>query len=734
MALGLYISLALRDDLQSLLGEQQLSAASLIATDINGHLRNRLTALELVAKKIGPSLKDKVTLQAMLEKHYPMFLSEFDGGVFATRLDGIAIATVPRLPERIGVNYMRADHIASAISEGKSTISKSVMEKTRYRPFISLAVPIHDNQGRVIGALAGETNLKESTYLNEIAERRYGKSGGYVILAPVQQLVIVASQIVQFLEELPRSEIRSSLDYFIQGGESPTIFVTPFGERMLASSARIPAAGWMVAVVMPIAEAFAPIANLNQRIMMATILLTLLAVGLIWRMLKRQLSPILDTTRILTTMAETNQPIQPLPTTYQGEIGDLFAAINRLILAFGAREQQMQMRNQEMNTAKERAEESDRIKSAFLSNMVHDIRTPMNTIVGFSQLMSASTLPEKERAEYADIINSSSDRLLKTINNILDISRVETGQASIKRNAFQIHRLLQDLYLAHEDAFKQKNVELKIEINPRFASLVIYNDEQKIYRILNALLDNAYKYTEKGHVEFGFEHTDKHIVFFVKDTGAGIPKNKQELVFSKFYQRDLPASRRDQVAGLDLVLAKGLVILLGGNIWFESEEGVGSVFKFTVPFISPPTSSPQAEKPSEHVSPEIPLNLDWSKKTILIAEDDMNNYLLLRTILFNRTKVTILHAKNGHEVLESVKNNPEIALVLMDLKMPGMDGFTATRKTREFNKRIPIIAVTAYSQPEDRKKATEAGCNEFISKPFDAESILRILASTLAKA
>ncbi|HAZ14805.1 MAG TPA: hypothetical protein DCY86_18605 [Bdellovibrionales bacterium] len=174
---------------------------------------------------------------------------------------------------------------------------------------------------------------------------------------------------------------------------------------------------------------------------------------------------------------------------------------------------------------------------------------------------------------------------------------------------------------------------------------------------------------------------------------------------------------------------------MGGRIWFESEEGVGSHFKFTIPFETPPASTLARTVETEKApgEAEMPQNLDWSKKTILVAEDDMNNYLLLRTILTNRTQVVILHAGNGLEALEILKNNPAIDVILMDLKMPGMDGFTATRKIREFNKRLPIYAVTAYSEPEDRKKALEAGCNDFITKPFETESILRTLAKTLEK-
>ncbi|MBI2522304.1 MAG: PAS domain-containing protein [Bdellovibrio sp.] len=245
---------------------------------------------------------------------------------------------------------------------------------------------------------------------------------------------------------------------------------------------------------------------------------------------------------------------------------------------------QLLISNVEMKKAKEQAEESDRLKSAFLSNMSHEIRTPMNSIVGFSQLLSAPAISEQERVEFAKIINESCRRLLNTINDILDLSRIDAGQALVKQQNFKVNRLLQELYNAHINAFKQKNVELRIKIDPQVESLIIFSDEQKIYQILNNLLSNADKFTHKGYVEFGFKLIDDMVEFFVKDTGMGIPKNKQQLIFGRFIQADISSSRAYEGSGLGLAIAKGFVVLLGGKIWFESEEGVGSVFKFTIPF------------------------------------------------------------------------------------------------------------------------------------------------------
>jgi len=391
---------------------------------------------------------------------------------------------------------------------------------------------------------------------------------------------------------------------------------------------------------------------------------------------------------------------------------------------------QLLISNVEMKKAKERAEESDRLKSAFLSNMSHEIRTPMNSIVGFSQLLSAPVVSDKDRMDYAKIINDSCRRLLNTINDILDLSRLDAGQAIVKKQSFQVYKLLQELHDVHINAYTQKNLALRIEVNPELESLSMFSDEQKIYQILNNLLSNAFKFTKAGAVEFGYALSGEDVEFFVRDTGIGISKEKTDFIFGRFNQADISAGRGYEGSGLGLAIAKGFVTLLGGKIWFESEEGVGSLFKFTIPY--GPTLS-DTLKPAPRPAISLPsMKLDWSDKKFLIVEDEMSNYLLLETILRNRTQVKLVHAKNGHEALEIFKNTPELALILMDLKMPGMDGFTATRKIRQLNKHIPIVAITAYFQPEDRQKALEAGCNDCISKPFEVDSLLKVLVKMLS--
>ncbi len=419
------------------------------------------------------------------------------------------------------------------------------------------------------------------------------------------------------------------------------------------------------------------------------------------------------------------------PTTYLANKGPLYDIEGKVSGMFGISRDisKLKQREQEMKKAKEHAEESDRLKSAFLSNMSHEIRTPMNSIVGFSQLLSAKTLADQERLEYAKIINESCRRLLNTINDILDISRLDAGQTIIKRKTFQINKLLQELHHVHINAFMQKKIELRIKIPPALTSLVIFTDEQKIYQILNNLLSNACKFTERGYVEYGLDLIDNNLEFFVKDTGIGVAKEKQEFIFGRFNQEDISDSRAHEGSGLGLAITKGFVTILGGKIWIESQRGVGSTFKFTIPFQTAPAAL--SDLAPRTVSVDNQMSLDWSKKTILIAEDEISNFLLLKTILFNRTNAEILHAHNGYEALEMFKNNMKIELILMDLKMPGMDGFTATRKIRETNQKIPILALSAYSQPEDREKAIQAGCNDFINKPFEVEILLKVLAKTI---
>ena len=368
----------------------------------------------------------------------------------------------------------------------------------------------------------------------------------------------------------------------------------------------------------------------------------------------------------------------------------------------------------ELIRAKEKAEESDRLKTAFMNNISHEIRTPLNGILGFSQLMADPDLTPDEREQYLKRVKSSSNRLINTVTDFMDMSLIASENQVVHKKPFSSIGLLEELFYLFFEPCQGKNVKLSIQTPSIPGKVNINSDRELLYNALHHLLDNAVKFTKKGTVTFGFEIKGNELEFFVKDTGVGINKEVHATIFDKFMQENASDIRGYEGSGLGLPIAKGMIELLGGRIWVESTKGVGSTFFFTLPF--------------EMTATEIPVNqetiLDSNDKPLfLIVEDEPSGSHLLEHILYKKG-VDILVVNNGQKAVAACRQNPKISLVLMDLKMPVMDGFEATKKIKSFCPHLPVIAITAFALSGDKKKALEAGCDDYISKPFDIELLL----------
>jgi signal transduction histidine kinase/CheY-like chemotaxis protein len=377
--------------------------------------------------------------------------------------------------------------------------------------------------------------------------------------------------------------------------------------------------------------------------------------------------------------------------------------------------------------AKEQAEESDRLKSAFLANMSHEIRTPMNGILGFAELLKAPELNGEQQLEYLGIIERSGHRMLNIINDIVDISKIESRQMKLTLSETNVNEQMDFVYKFFENEVGQKGLDLSYQKLKFPSEYLIKTDREKLYSILTNLIKNAIKYTPKGMIEFGCgstgSPTKSELQFFVKDTGIGIPYDRQEAIFERFIQADIVDKMARQGAGLGLAISKAYVEMLGGKIWVESEEGKGSTFYFTLPISVEPEEKIVVEN---IVSADIEENTTMKLK-ILIAEDDESSSQLI-SIAVQKFGKEIIHVQTGTEAVEAYRNNPDIDLVLMDIQMPEMDGHTATRQIRQFNKDVIIIAQTAYGLTGDREKSLEAGCTDYISKPIrrdDLESMMQ---------
>ena len=366
--------------------------------------------------------------------------------------------------------------------------------------------------------------------------------------------------------------------------------------------------------------------------------------------------------------------------------------------------------------AKNKAEESDRLKSAFLANTSHEIRTPMNAIVGFSKLLKSGKLNKQKQQEYTNNILEKGNQLLQIINDIIDVSKIEANQLNINKSRFSLNKLFDEIHHDFENEI-EKNDQIELYVSREVKNgHYIYLDKTRVKQILSNLLSNAFKYTDKGKIETGYNLLDKdNILFFVKDTGIGVDKEKQDIIFDSFRKSDNSTTRLYGGTGLGLSISKALVELMGGKIWVESELNQGASFYFTLPY-------EPAYKVSEEYQIEESKTYNWKGKNILIVEDDELSYEYLKEILKD-TEANILHAKDGQTAIDFCKKDPNLDLVLMDIQLPGIDGNTATEKIREFNENIPIIAQTAYALEDEKKKILQAGCNDYVSKPLDEEKL-----------
>ncbi|HEY5123111.1 MAG TPA: ATP-binding protein, partial [Ignavibacteria bacterium] len=389
-------------------------------------------------------------------------------------------------------------------------------------------------------------------------------------------------------------------------------------------------------------------------------------------------------------------------------------------LAYQNREKEK--RATELTIAKEKAEESDRLKSAFLTNMSHEIRTPMNGILGFTELLREPNLTSDEQQDYIQTIQISGARMLNTINNIVDVSKLESGLTKVDIKETNINEKIEFTYKFFKPEVEIKGLQFFVKNGLPSKEAVIKTDNEKVYGILTNLVRNAIKFTYEGTIEFGYEKKGEYLEFFVKDTGVGIPENQKELIFERFRQGSESHNRGYEGSGLGLSIAKSYVEMLGGKIWVESEEGKGSTFYFTIPYNA--VSEEKIEivnvVSAEHKEVEI------KNLKILIVEDDEISYSLLTRMLKKISK-EVLHTITGVEAVDACRNNPDLDLVLMDIRMPLMDGNEATRKIRKFNRDVIIIAQTAYGFSGDREKAIEAGCNDYITKPISKTLLIGLI-------
>lgn len=380
---------------------------------------------------------------------------------------------------------------------------------------------------------------------------------------------------------------------------------------------------------------------------------------------------------------------------------------------------------EELIKAKEKAEESDRLKSSFLANLSHEIRTPMNAIMGFTDLMKQPVSEDKTK-EYIDIIQKSGQRLLDIISDTIEIAKLDTGIIKPNPEVFDVNLLMKDIYLEMKLRTKSnKDLEIILLNNNLESPVNIYTDKVKLQQILTNLIVNGIKYTPRGAVAFSYEITGNRIAFKVQDTGIGIEKKHRELIFKRFYRVENPLTIKAGGIGLGLAITKAYTELLGGNIEIQSEIGKGTTVTVSIPYhTAEPSTDIFISSPDEKIK--------GKQELILVAEDDEYNFLFINEIL-KQSEYRCMRAANGQEAVDIVRKNEDVKLVLMDIKMPVKDGYKAFAEIKEFKPDIPIIAQTAYALGEDKNKILRYGFDGYLSKPIRKQELLTLVQKKLKR-
>ncbi len=377
---------------------------------------------------------------------------------------------------------------------------------------------------------------------------------------------------------------------------------------------------------------------------------------------------------------------------------------------------------EEIIIAREKAEKSDNLKSIFLTNMSHDLRTPMNAIIGFAELLKEDGILKTDKQEYLDLISRNGENLLNLINDIIDISKIEAGKIKSKIAKCPLNLLLNEL----EKNFNQiktlkGNSDVKIFFDKTniIDDLIIHTDPFRLKQILSNLIGNAIKFTNEGFIEFSYKLLpNRFLEFYVKDTGIGISKKDLPAIFNR-YEQVKPSDSPEVGTGLGLAITNSLVKLLGGKPHVESKENEGSTFYFTIPYN--PASGPVIDYFPK--KPEKIGSYDFNKKTVLVVEDNLSNYNYLRAVLI-KANTKVVWAKDGKEALTQYKKHKDISIVLMDIHLPMLNGFRVTEEILKLNPNTPIIAQTAYAMSGDEEKCYKAGCVDYMAKPIKPDILL----------
>ncbi len=674
-ALSFYASTMLREDMVRISGQQQYATVSVLAAHIDEALDDRFRGLLAGADKVAPALLQATTapqtMQTLLAED-ELLRYFFNAGVFLTRADGAAIAEVPAIG-RAGLNYLDRDHIAAAVQQGKSSVGSPIIGKKVQAPSFAMTVPIREPQGRVIGALAGAIDLSKPNFLDKLMQSHYGVSGGYVLVSRQSQRIVSATDKSRIMQPLSNTTMAAR---YLAGHEGSNVYVNSQGVEVLASVKSIPLANWYLAAMLPTKEAFAPIQDMQQRLLWATLVVSMLACGITWWLLRRQLFPILGTVEKLAVMAHENAPLCVLPVPEHTEVAHLVTGVNRVL-------QTLESREVALLSAKAEAEAANQAKSRFLAAASHDLRQPLAALALYTGMLGRAVKPGQDTL--VSSIQRCADNLSALLNDLLDVSKLDAGGVLPMRSDFPLEDLrasLQAIYGVHAQT---RGLQLRFRCEHR---TLLHTDRQIFSRLVGNLLDNAVQYTARGGVLLATRRHAGKLWLEVWDTGTGIAQDQIPAIFEEF--RQLGDGARNRGSGLGLAIVSRSAALLGLQVRVASRPGRGSLFAVELPQGATPSAGASLPLPGARAVPP--------SLTIGLVED---NQAVLAALVLGMQSLghSVVAGATGTALLEQLGPTAPDVLVT-DYRLgageTGLDVIAAARA--RFGCTLPVLVLTGETQ------------------------------------
>ena len=736
LVLTIAIELVVLDNNRQSLIEQQRSFTDLVANRIDQGLQDRIGYLYSLSNQLhdGDDLLSIEQIKSLLDKRLTIH-DFFNNGLVVVDRHGIVIQDSPELPGRKGLDVNSRDYFQEVKRTQLPMITEPIMGRAALEPIFIIIHPIKNDQQQVIGYIFGTIRLKDDNLLINISKETIGDQGKLLVLDLNKDLVVASSQTdiaMQTISTLQQQHLLELLENQTFQGQ----VTVAEQEQVLFTATPMQTTPWIVVHSFPAEMILAPAKELFLQISIIMISLLFIS-GLItlW-VIRRLVRPLKTSAEQISVMLADPSQVRPLTIQRHDEVGILVSAFNQLL-------EQQEIQANQLRFEKIKADSANKAKTEFLANMSHEIRTPLNAIIGLSELQLSDDLPE-EYVQHNSQILLSGKLLLGVVNDLLDFSKIESGKMNTVSEPFRMETVIEQLSVLFSLQAKQKGLYLKMSLDSQLPSAFI-GDQLRLTQVLTNLLSNAIKFTSEGVVELSVEESSRQlpyhrIKFSVKDTGVGISEEQQTELFQAFNQVDNSITRQHGGTGLGLVISQRLVQLMGGvGITLVSKQKEGSCFSFELK-LKESTELSNDESHSNHkrynqnyksdknTIQRVP-NESFAKQQVLVVEDHpINQQMVQAQLEYMGLRVSL--ANNGAEGVEKVREG-QFDLVLMDIQMPVMDGYEATRAIRQFNQDIPIIALTAAALVEDRQKALDVGMNDHLGKPFSSQQLFDLLKGWL---